>query len=232
MKTTKQIYLLMEKKGREIAALAEGVSVQVGDKIKDYLIFEVMDREEDSFKIHCEYCGKEKTLPAATPLWAYTADISVSFGEEISISAESFDNAFVSVYRKQKLFEKADQYMRENVEPGTQNIIGFIRVMAFINYLSEHPELKEMENKADVGKSRKKISQDKQPARKSPRVILLNGIRVISSNEKLTRKLRSKTRQRLTEAWCVRGHCRHYKTGKTVYVKPYMKGHGKTVPKE
>lgn len=140
MKTTKQIYLLMEKKGRELVALAEGldkiivteetlrnmfdgketdsvnalpilekgVSVQVGDKIKDYLIFEVMDREEDSFKIHCEsyqeYFGKERTLPAATPLWAYTADISVSFGEEISISAESFDNAFVSVYRKQKLY--------------------------------------------------------------------------------------------------------------------------------
>lgn len=96
MKTTKQIYLLMEKKGRELAVLAEGldkiivteetlrnmfdgketdsvnaspilekgVSVQAGDKIKDYLIFEVMDREEDSFKIHCEsyqeYCGKEK----------------------------------------------------------------------------------------------------------------------------------------------------------------------------
>lgn len=116
MKTTKQIYLLMEKKGRELAALAEGldkiivteetlrnmfdgketdsvnalpilekgVSVQAGDKIKDYLIFEVMDREEDSFKIHCEsyqeYCGKDKPLPAATPLWAYTADISVSFG--------------------------------------------------------------------------------------------------------------------------------------------------------
>ena len=55
---------------------------------------------------------------------------------------------------------------------------------------------------------------------------------VMDRNEKLTRKLRSKTRQRLTEAWCVRGHCRHYKTGKTVYVKPYMKGHGKTVPKE
>lgn len=104
--------------------------------------------------------------------------------------------------------------------------------MAFINYLSEHPELKEMENKADEGKSRKKISADKQPARKSPRVISLNGIRVISSNEKLTRKLRSKTRQRLTEAWCVRGHCRHYKTGKTVYIKPYMKGSGKTIPKE
>ena len=80
MKTTKQIYLLMEKKGRELAALAEGldkiivteetlrnmfdgketdsvnassilekgVSVQVGDKIKDYLIFEVMDREDGS----------------------------------------------------------------------------------------------------------------------------------------------------------------------------------------
>ena len=88
---------MMEKKGRELAALAEGldkiivteetlrnmfdgketdsvnaspilekgVSVQAGDKIKDYLIFEVMDRKEDSFKIHCEsyqeYCGKENT---------------------------------------------------------------------------------------------------------------------------------------------------------------------------
>ena len=82
--------------------------------------------------------------------------------------------------------------------------------MAFINYLSEHPELKEMENKEDIGKSRKKTSTDKQPTRKSPRVISLNGIRVISSNEKLARKLRSKTRQRLTEAWCVRGHYRHF----------------------
>ena len=86
MKTTKQIYLLMEKKGRELAALAEGldkiivteetlrtmfdgketdsvnaspilekgVSIQVIDEIKDYLIFEVMEREGVSFKIHCE----------------------------------------------------------------------------------------------------------------------------------------------------------------------------------
>ena len=98
MKTTKQIYLLMEKKGRELAALAEGldkiivteetlrnmfdgketdsvnaspilekgVSIQVRDEIKDYLIFEVMEREGVSFKIHCEsyqeYCGKEKNF--------------------------------------------------------------------------------------------------------------------------------------------------------------------------
>ena len=89
-----------------------------------------------------------------------------------------------------------------------------------------------MENKADVGKSRKKPSTDKQTPRKSPRTISLNGIRVISSNEKLTRKLCSKTRQRLTEAWSVRGHYRHYKSGKTVYIDPYMKGNGKTIPKE
>ena len=138
MKTTKQIYLLMEKKGSELAALAEGldkiivteetlrtmfdgketdsvnaspilekgVSVQIGDEIKDYLIFEVMERKGDSFKIRIlsGILWKRKKLSESTPLWAYTADISVSFGEEISISAESFDNAFVSVYRKQKLY--------------------------------------------------------------------------------------------------------------------------------
>lgn len=268
MKTTKQIYLLMEKRGDELKLQAEemdkiivteevlrnmfegkktdavnaspilnkGVSVQIGEEMNDYLIFEVVERKEDFFKIHCEsyleYLGKEKLLPKGNPLWSYTADIMVSFGEEVSVSADTFDNAFVSVYRKQNFLEKADRYIRENVEPCTQNIIGFIRVMAFINYLSEHPELKEMENKADVGKSRKKTSTDKQPTRKSTRVISLNGIRVISSDGKLTGRLCSQKRQRLTEAWCVRGHCRHYKTGKTVYVKPYMKGHGKTVPKE
>ena len=137
MKTTKQIYLLMEKKGRELAALAEGldkiivteetlrnmfdgketdsvnalpilekgVSVQAGDKIKDYLIFEVMDREEDSFKIHCEsyqeYCGKEKTLPAGTPLWAYPLERRYPFLQNRLIMHLSVSTGSRSYLRRQ-----------------------------------------------------------------------------------------------------------------------------------
>lgn len=43
-------------------------------------------------------------------------------------------------------------------------------------------------------------------------------------NDRLVRKLNSKKRQRLTETWNVRGHYRHYKNGKKVYINPYTKG--------
>ena len=122
MKTTKQIYLLMEKKGRELAALAEGldkiivteetlrtmfdgketdsvnaspilekgVSIQVRDEIKDYLIFEVMERAGVSFKIHFEsyqeYCGKEKKLPESTPLGLYCGYFGILWRGDIHFS--------------------------------------------------------------------------------------------------------------------------------------------------
>lgn len=64
--------------------------------------------------------------------------------------------------------------------------------------------------------------------------ITINGIKVISSDEKLSKKLSSKKRQKLTESWTFRGHYRHYKSGKIVYVNPYTKGSkdGKSIPKE
>lgn len=45
------------------------------------------------------------------------------------------------------------------------------------------------------------------------------------------RKKNNEKNQRLTESWSVRGHYRHYASGKTVYVKPYTKGSGKKAAK-
>lgn len=42
-----------------------------------------------------------------------------------------------------------------------------------------------------------------------------------------------KKRERLTEAWEVRGHPRHYKNGKVIWIKPFIKGDkSKVQPKE
>ncbi len=56
---------------------------------------------------------------------------------------------------------------------------------------------------------------------------------VIYLNEKMTLTIKAGSESdskrefiRHCEAWMVRGHYRHYKSGKVVYINPYKKGHG------
>jgi hypothetical protein len=57
---------------------------------------------------------------------------------------------------------------------------------------------------------------------------------IIQLNEKMTLTIdaseKASSRKELIrhcEAWMVRGHYRHYKSGKVIYINPYKKGHGK-----
>ena len=63
------------------------------------------------------------------------------------------------------------------------------------------------------------------------KAIILNGTKIISLNEETIRHLACKPHQRLTESWTVRGHYRHYASGKVGFVKPYTKGTGKKTAK-
>ncbi len=254
--TLKKIFNGKEaKKVNTSPILQKGVSIQQADDMEDYMIFNVTAREEDSFTFHCEsfqiYHGRDG-VPDDTPLWEYSADVKITYGEEVKIEIANFDDAFVSIYRKQKFLDKANKHMDETVDGSTKNIVGFLRVMAYINYLSEHPEYKNIEKKeysdkptqeeADTDKrahsstpeNKRPNNTDKVPRGNPVQAITINGIKVISSDEKLSKKLSSKKRQKLTESWTVRGHYRHYKSGKTVYVNPYTKGskNGKTTPRE
>ena len=63
------------------------------------------------------------------------------------------------------------------------------------------------------------------------KAIILNGTKIVSLNEETIRHLACKPHQRLTESWTVRGHYRHYASGKVGFVKPYTKGTGKKTAK-
>ena len=236
-----------------IPILRKGVLVQKGENFMDYLTFEVTEFNEDSFIIHCDtfqpYLSKRSDTieKRGMPLWSYSADVRIFNGEDVTIYAENFENATSEIYRKQKMTQKAEQYIQENINEYTLNVIGFIQVMSYINYLSEHPEIKVIEKKEGTSQSSARyVSQDKnlssstnststvQSRPSQVRTIKLNGIKIISSNQKLQKKLVRKKRQRLTGSWSVRGHYRHYKNGKKTYINPYVKGvkKGSIVPKE
>lgn len=171
-----------------------------------------------------------------------SCDISfMNKDDEVGIQLHSFENAYTAIYRKQKRDDLADQHMDEHLDSYISGVWGLYKVMAWINWLSEHPEIKKVEKDSPKEQNRRKPAQEKRSAPQqkekalpTTREIRINGIRVVSSDEKLVRKLGSKVRQRLTETWGVRGHYRHYASGKTVYISPYTKGKkdGATVKKE
>ena len=182
--------------------------------------------------------------------WMYSCNVEVSFnGKQLILKYMDFMTAKREIWEKQNLVYNVKK--EKNAEL-TQDINGFLLVMMWLNYINENPEMKviqPIEKQKTVQKRQKnepetveekqedeEVKEDKEKnSKKRPdqKSIVLNGVRIASSSEKLIRKISSKKRQRFVESWNVRGHYRHYKSGKTVYVKPYRKGkvNGKTETK-
>lgn len=102
-------------------------------------------------------------------------------------------------------------------------------VTLWLNYLMLHPEQKEVHRK-------KKSSHNSEHNFYSNKehIVRLNGVSIKTDSPTVASKIRSKKIVRVAECWSVRGHYRHYKSGKVVYIKPFEKGanKGKIVPKK
>lgn len=102
--------------------------------------------------------------------------------------------------------------------------------MRSTNYLIDHPEEKVRKKKAT--KTSSVVQESKSPDSKSGKtnirqnaqVFSLNTIRFKSTNPRASKILTSRKYERIADCWDVRGHYRHYKSGKTVFIAPYEKG--------
>lgn len=104
----------------------------------------------------------------------------------------------------------------------------FLKIMCWINWIMQHPEIKEVERqeRTHTGKkSKKKNSINKTKMdNNTVKTVKINNIKIKTVNSKLITKIKSKKIHRIAGCWEVRGHFRHYKTGKVVYIRPYEKG--------
>lgn len=170
--------------------------------------------------------------------WDYTLKISakmqVEKGEYI-VDVLTYDDAVINIYTKQKRKEEeltkythkkltdAEFASKSGIEP-------FLKTMCYLNYLLENPEYKELDTpkRKNRTESKKEVStaeQKKTAEVVKVREVLLNGIKVRTTNQKVANTVRSRQIHRVATCWGVRGHYRHYaKTGKVVYIAPYEKG--------
>ena len=101
-------------------------------------------------------------------------------------------------------------------------------VMSLMAYMENFKtETKYIETKV-LGIASKK-SKKRQNANKT---VKLKKIIVVHVSNNVSAHSNANTFERHTDAWKVRGHWRHYKTGKDCWVKPHTKGSGKVAGKD
>lgn len=98
-------------------------------------------------------------------------------------------------------------------------------IMAYMQSNKEYVEVKEIEK---LRKKQKKKNKDK---RKNKNYITKIKTTVYKVNVANTEQQRKEKYEKHIESWGVRGHFRTLKSGNKVWIKPYVKGEGKTNPK-
>lgn len=130
--------------------------------------------------------------------------------------------------KKKGKSEEIEKYKENEMVTACDPFKLFLKVMCWLNWIMQHPEIKEVERqeKAHTStKSKKKNGNSKAKADSNVvKTVKINNIKIKTVNSKLITKIKSKKIHRIAGCWEVRGHFRHYKTGKVVYIKPYEKG--------
>lgn len=92
------------------------------------------------------------------------------------------------------------------------------------DYLLKHPEEKHKERHTRSHNGNNPSTKSFQKQTDSVQVISLNSLRFKTSNKKIANVLKSKKIHRIAEGWSVRGHYRHYKSGKVIFIESFEKG--------
>lgn len=101
----------------------------------------------------------------------------------------------------------------------------FCNVMVCIDFLLKNPlEKKRVYQKRGAHKNVEKLPGAEK--KNDIQVFSLNSLQFRTANKKAAAALKSRKFTRYSEGWTVRGHYRHYKSGKTVYIESFEKGKG------
>lgn len=256
MRTEKQIQLLREQKGNELAAKSEkfdSIAAKFDDSVnwfpnikdsdvltyipilKNGVFIADYNDFQERFIFDVEVNENMLILKAEIFdnfykkwLWkcSIACQIPVTCNRNLKLVITDYSDATLVIFNRQKRkLEELTAYKDNIVPQAGQCLNFFFRATTWINWLLEHPEIKEVERKG--GKSRKAKSSQNENIKNVDNVvkeIKINNIKFKVSNNKTANAIKSKKPRRLAGCWEVRGHFRHYQSGKVVYIKPYEKG--------
>lgn len=216
-----------------LPAIQSGVLTVVYDEIKGYIIFSTEFKEE-SYEMNAEiFIGDDID---SIHMWDCSLKCEIPYvtKKKIEYSISYFEDATTSIYEKQKRTEKEiESYVNSVVLDASRPIGLFAKTMCYINWLMQHPEYKQIDkkerknsNSSDRKKNNKTAGDAKESRTGKTHMVKINNIRFVTKENKVATGLKSQKKRFSLGSWGVRGHFRHYRNGKVVYIKPYTKGKG------
>lgn len=227
-----------------IPFLSEGVIVARFDDIQrtKYLYYTVKFNDS-SYELYIERYERGNDFGF---IWYYTVNVivsnyidfnnmsEISKNTNILLTSEALIDQYLKKNRKDlslgelEFIERKQHSNAEIVSSINRDIISALGIFAYINYSYENCE------KIHVRSNRNNsISSKRNTSHRIPKDELTNNPCEIFINDKITIRTydngfeKNSQKDKLTyhiTSWPVRGHMRHYKNGKAVYIKPYLKG--------
>ena len=158
----------------------------------------------------------------------YIGKIKIEYSPDLDNVIE-WENSLISVLARRGYADPIKYLNAQNdVEEVRANLKACVNIFKGVlicaDYLLKYPEEKRKERHARSHNGNNPSSKSSQKQADSIQVISLNSLRFKTANKKVANVLRSKKIHRITEGWSVRGHYRHYKSGKVIFIESFEKG--------
>ena len=169
-----------------------------------------------------------KAIEKRQQQFKYIGKIKIEYGLDLDNIIE-WENSLTSVLVRRG-YANPIEYLnaQSDVEEVRANLKACINLfkgaLVCTDYLLKHPEEKRKERQTRSHNGNNPSNKSSQKQADSIQVISLNSLRFKTTNKKVANALKSKKVHRMAESWSVRGHYRHYKSGKVIFIESFEKG--------
>lgn len=140
-----------------------------------------------------------------------------------------WENSLISVLESRGYSDPIEYLSRQNnseeIRANLKACINLFKgILICVDYLLKHPEEKRREGQTRSHKANNLNGKNLQKEADTVQAISLNSLRFKTADKKAVNVLKSKKIHRVAESWSVRGHYRHYKSGKVIFIEGFEKG--------
>lgn len=169
-----------------------------------------------------------KELENRQQIFNYIGKIKIEYSPD-SDDVIEWKNSLISILESRGYANPIEYLSEQNdVEEMRINLRACIDLfrgaLTCVDYLLKHPEEKKKERQVRSCNMNNSNSKNLQTQADSVQVVSLNSLRFKTASKKVANVLKSKKIHRITEGWSVRGHYRHYKSGKVIFIEGFEKG--------
>ena len=194
--------------------LSEGVIKELvySRGINRYIYFKELDDSKVDFQVYLQDVRNNKL----TFYFSGTADLKPK--EEGTIYTSELDNLKSGV-----MFIHMDKNDKKKIISNA--ITSYIGLFGYLHVIGAQDKTEiTIEKKAHKPSNKNIIKSENNHKQKS--TITINNLKIItySNPDLIVSNVNTRKNRRLTESWSVKGHYRHLKSGKKIFIKSYIKG--------